>query len=173
MDVSPKTLLSDPDRPGERVVLDDELEDIWLRRRRVVDPAAPGPPAAVPSEAELDEVRHSLCGIALSGGGIRSATFSLGVLQALHQRGVLPVFDYLSTVSGGGFTGGWWAAWLCREQRRELFPSGEKIEPQRAPDYVAATAKTQGTRLRESSLSAASDPVHHLRLFSNYLTPRK
>jgi predicted acylesterase/phospholipase RssA len=173
MDVSPKTLLSDPDRPGERVVLDDELEDIWLRRRRAVDPTAPGPPAAVPSEAELDEVRHSLCGIALSGGGIRSATFSLGVLQALHQRGVLPVFDYLSTVSGGGFTGGWWTAWLCREPRRELFPSGEKIEPQRAPNYVAATAQTQGTRLRESSLSAASDPVHHLRLFSNYLTPRK
>ena len=170
MNVHPKTLLADTNQPTVRVVLDDELAEIWLRRRRAVDPDAP---AEAPSEAALDEVRHSLCGLALSGGGIRSATFSLGVLQALHQRGVLPVFDYLSTVSGGGFTGGWWAAWLCRQQRAELFPAGEKIEPQRAPDYVAATAKNKETRLHESSLSAATDPIHHLRLFSNYLTPRR
>lgn len=44
-------------------------------------------------------------GIALSGGGIRSATFSMGVLVALSKRGLLPQFDYLSTVSGGGYSG--------------------------------------------------------------------
>ncbi|WP_031320199.1 patatin-like phospholipase family protein, partial [Pseudomonas piscis] len=64
-------------------------------------------------------------GLALSGGGIRSATFGLGVLQALarapvpdaHQanpeqpsanteeRSLLSRFDYLSTVSGGGYIG--------------------------------------------------------------------
>src|SRR4051812_3359344 len=62
--------------------------------------------------------------LAFSGGGIRSATFCLGVLQGLaksarpplHPKeqtdpsppsrdGLLPQFDYLSTVSGGGFTG--------------------------------------------------------------------
>lgn len=61
--------------------------------------------------------------LALSGGGIRSATFSLGVLQGLTQCEVppqvdahatsqaaeasrlLPQFDYVSTVSGGGFIG--------------------------------------------------------------------
>lgn len=168
MDVHPRTLLSDPEHPAVRVVLDEELEDIWLRRRRAADPDAP---VGTPTEQELDEIRQSLCGLALSGGGIRSATFALGVLQALHARGVLPVFDYLSTVSGGGFTGGWWTAWLCRHKRATLFPADEKIEPQRAPDYVAATAGK--ARLRESSLNAASDPIHHLRLFSNYLTPRK
>lgn len=41
-------------------------------------------------------------GLALSGGGIRSATFSFGVLAALARRNLLPEFDYLSTVSGGG-----------------------------------------------------------------------
>jgi hypothetical protein len=44
-------------------------------------------------------------GLALSGGGLRSATLNLGVLQALARRRVLPQFDYLSTVSGGGYIG--------------------------------------------------------------------
>ena len=44
-------------------------------------------------------------GLALSGGGIRSATYSLGVLQAMAYRGALPQVDYLSTVSGGGYIG--------------------------------------------------------------------
>ncbi|MBI5741584.1 MAG: hypothetical protein HZA16_12830 [Nitrospirae bacterium] len=47
----------------------------------------------------------NLAGIAISGGGIRSAAFSLGVLQALVKRDVLKWIDYLSTVSGGGYTG--------------------------------------------------------------------
>jgi len=44
-------------------------------------------------------------GLALSGGGIRSATFCLGVVQVLAQRGMLKEVDFLSTVSGGGYTG--------------------------------------------------------------------
>jgi hypothetical protein len=44
-------------------------------------------------------------GLALSGGGIRSATLSLGMLQALARAGMLERFDYLSTVSGGGYAG--------------------------------------------------------------------
>ncbi|MBR0951269.1 patatin-like phospholipase family protein [Bradyrhizobium canariense] len=44
-------------------------------------------------------------GLALSGGGIRSATFAMGVMVALSKRGLLQQFDYLSTVSGGGYAG--------------------------------------------------------------------
>jgi hypothetical protein len=44
-------------------------------------------------------------GLALSGGGIRSAVFCLGVLQGLAKHGVLKNFDYMSTVSGGGYIG--------------------------------------------------------------------
>src|SRR5262245_30485321 len=54
---------------------------------------------------------HPWAGIALSGGGIRSATFCLGVLQALANKDRLKHFDYISTVSGGGYTGcslQWW-----------------------------------------------------------------
>src|SRR5262245_51647149 len=52
-----------------------------------------------------------LFGPALSGGGIRSATFSLGVMQRLAKAGILKHVDYLSTVSGGGYIGtalSWW-----------------------------------------------------------------
>lgn len=52
-----------------------------------------------------DKIRAELVGLALSGGGIRSATFSLGVVQTLAQSGLLPLADYLCTVSGGGYLG--------------------------------------------------------------------
>ncbi len=51
-------------------------------------------------------------GLAISGGGIRSATFALGVLVALSKRNLLPQFDYMSTVSGGGFVGSFLTAFL-------------------------------------------------------------
>ena len=44
-------------------------------------------------------------GLALSGGGVRSATFNLGILQALAAHHTLRMVDYLSTVSGGGYIG--------------------------------------------------------------------
>src|SRR5579859_844590 len=67
--------------------------------------------------------------LCLSGGGIRSAVFALGIIQALAQRprkckdnsqppadkALLGQFNYLSTVSGGGYIGGWLSAWLSRQ----------------------------------------------------------
>lgn len=44
-------------------------------------------------------------GLAISGGGIRSATFSLGVVQVLTRRGVMRDVDVMSTVSGGSYLG--------------------------------------------------------------------
>src|ERR1044071_8493575 len=55
--------------------------------------------------------RSALC---ISGGGIRSATFALGALQGLAELGILQNFDYLSTVSGGGYIGSWLTAWKER-----------------------------------------------------------
>lgn len=56
----------------------------------------------------------TLAGLAFSGGGVRSATFNLGILQALAQNRLLREFDYLSTVSGGGYIGAWFTKWLKR-----------------------------------------------------------
>lgn len=44
-------------------------------------------------------------GIAFSGGGIRSATISLGFAEALAVQGRFYGFDMMSTVSGGGYFG--------------------------------------------------------------------
>ena len=65
----------------------------------------------------IGELHHAeLSALCFSGGGIRSATFCLGVIQS--SRAQRPArwqssgkFDYLSTVSGGGYVGGWLAAW--------------------------------------------------------------
>jgi hypothetical protein len=67
----------------------------------------------------LDETRF---GIALSGGGIRSATINLGILKTLNKFGILKRADYLSTVSGGGYTGAYVQAMLREKgDYEELF----------------------------------------------------
>ena len=49
--------------------------------------------------------QQTVSGIAVSGGGIRSASFGLGVMQALVANNQLQRMDYMSTVSGGGYLG--------------------------------------------------------------------
>lgn len=56
-------------------------------------------------DKEPDAVRHNLIGLALSGGGIRSAALNIGFLKEIFLRRLLPYVDYLSTVSGGGYAG--------------------------------------------------------------------
>src|SRR3954465_14735866 len=118
-------------------------------------------------EGEPANVSDTYVGIALSGGGIRSATVSLGLLQGLYELGVLKTVDYLSTVSGGGFIGGWWTAWMSRQHHGRVFPPREGLEPGRAPDFGQRKTAPDGSRF------AGVDPIHHLRLFANYITPRK
>ncbi|MCW8935445.1 MAG: patatin-like phospholipase family protein [Gammaproteobacteria bacterium] len=76
-------------------------------------------------QAEIDHLKKNrpvdedkLKGIALSGGGIRAASFSLGVIQSLAKHNKLEQFDYLSTVSGGGYLGGA-LSWLWSGKWRE------------------------------------------------------
>ena len=119
--------------------------------------------------------RQNLTALCLSGGGIRSAAFALGVIQCLaamtaprrsHARkaegeteSLLQQFDYLSTVSGGGYIGSWLSAWLYHERLRSDDRKGH------ASRVVAALSDT----------SAADDedvPIEHLRENSNFLTPK-
>lgn len=73
-----------------------------------------------------DEAIKDLTGLALSGGGVRSATFNLGLLQALHRHDVLKKVDYLSTVSGGGYIGSAFT-WFNNKLKGE-FPFGSSRE---------------------------------------------
>ena len=90
-----------------------------------------------------------LSALCLSGGGIRSASFALGVLQGLAARGILSKFDYLSTVSGGGYTGAMLTAWVHRA-------GYERVE-----DELVNGASTE----------ANVSPIQHLRRYSSYLSP--
>jgi hypothetical protein len=64
------------------------------------------------------EIDKTLAGLALSGGGIRSATFALGVTQAFAAQDLMRRFDYLSTVSGGGYLGSS-LTWLTRNSNAQ------------------------------------------------------
>jgi hypothetical protein len=88
---------SEADAQFHAKVFPAELEEI-RRRRKEND---------LPHESltGLPSTSLGLIGLALSGGGIRSATYSLGVLQTLARLKMLGRVDYLSTVSGGGFIG--------------------------------------------------------------------
>ena len=90
--------------------------------------------------------------LCLSGGGIRSATFALGIVQGLAQHDLLGQFTYLSTVSGGGYLGGWLSAWSHQE----------------GFDQVVAKLKPSGN----TPIATEADPINHLRQYSNYLSPQ-
>lgn len=96
-----------------------------------------------------DEKRAALC---LSGGGIRSATFCLGVLQGLAARGELDKFHYLSTVSGGGYIGSWLSSWIQRDTQG----LASVVQQLAAP-------KAEG--------APDPEPIRRLRAYSNYLSP--
>ncbi|MGN6150399.1 MAG: hypothetical protein ACTHOH_00120 [Lysobacteraceae bacterium] len=98
-------------------------------------------------------------GLALSGGGIRSATFGLGVLQALARNGLLGCFHYQSTVSGGGYIG----AFLQGLIRRHGF----------ATAFAVLSARTGGPQPQDADATRLARPIQHLREYSNYLSPRK
>ena len=99
--------------------------------------------------------------ICLSGGGIRSASFGLGVLQALARVGLLEKFDFLSTVSGGGYVGSWLSTWIHRH-----------------PDGLTGVVKELGTRARQEAnqligkIDPAPAPVDFLRSYSHFLNPQ-
>jgi len=121
-----------------------------------------------------------LAGLAFSGGGIRSATFNLGVLQGLAKFNKVRTFDYLSTVSGGGYIGNWLETWIKRPwPKDEKPPDGQAaqdgidvVEEELRP---TRTERLESVRKRESQDAKSHTeppPIRFLREYSNYLTPR-
>ncbi|RMI17559.1 MAG: hypothetical protein D6681_03205, partial [Calditrichaeota bacterium] len=93
-----------------------------------------------------EQLPEDLTGLSLSGGGIRSATFNLGLLQALERWEILPQVDYLSTVSGGGYIGAC-LTWF-RSRLQQAFPFGTRRKDNSGlPGQVLAWLRAHGSYL--------------------------
>ncbi|HEY7326931.1 MAG TPA: patatin-like phospholipase family protein [Gemmataceae bacterium] len=139
-------------------VLSKELKQIAMRR----EDSATAPD--IPKEQAHASAREmDMSGLALSGGGIRSASFCLGVIQGLAGLGLLKRFDYLSTVSGGGYIGSWLTAWIKREGKLNT------VEEQLRPNRVE---QAEGRSSPSQPVEQEPQPIFHLRTYSNYLAPR-
>jgi hypothetical protein len=125
-------------------------------------------------KAEEQALNMDLVGLAFSGGGIRSATFNLGILQGLASLGLLKRFDYLSTVSGGGYIGSWLAAWIKREGgirhvEQQMHENRWEQAKGRVPEPGADGRDREG---RPIVFEEEPEAIFHLRSYSNYLAPR-
>jgi hypothetical protein len=129
---------------------------------------------------EAPDPQHTpASGLALSGGGIRSATFCLGVVQALAEADQLKRFDYLSTVSGGGYLGAsllWWASGGASEPGKGTtfglapwhHPDPGLRFPYVSPDQLPMDQAGASPGTEPPSPFARLD---HLRRHGRYLTP--
>lgn len=151
-------------------LLDEELKVIHEGRSDAHKPIS-----QAATETSRTNAQHNLMGLAFSGGGIRSATFNLGVLQGLAEAKLLKRIDYLSTVSGGGYIGSWFSALLHRKAATEAGTPAEKVAKalNKLQDELAPNQQAPG----EDSNTANELPngkisIHWLRRYGAYLTPR-
>ncbi len=126
----------------------------WLQQMK---PPDGGPPPA----DQRDRLPPDTLGLALSGGGVRSAAFCLGVLQALARAGWLKHVDYLSTVSGGGYIGAFLGRFF------DLLHSREGLGGPHPDDTPGAAQDRVARDLADSR----SRPVSWLARNANYLSP--
>ena len=122
-------------------------------------------------------------GLALSGGGIRSATFCLGVVQVLSEKKLMKDFDYLSTVSGGGYTGSFITSTISDRNDYESIgrPYGPDTDPVRHirqnAKYLSASNLKQRWMMVTGAiaglilnLSAPVATIALIALISNYIS---
>jgi choline dehydrogenase-like flavoprotein len=128
-----------------------ELKALQTRRRQAKRDAGQSN-----REAWSDEVT----GVGLSGGGIRSATLNLGVLQALAKNGWLPGIDFLSTVSGGGYIG----AFLGR--------SFDHLRAKQSTEPEDTTPRSGPERVAKELTNPDSSAIAWLRKSGKYLAPQ-
>lgn len=157
------------------------------------NPSAPAPSARRFEEVHRDErARLGLnpdlaaldgVGLAFSGGGIRSASFALGVLQVLLNEGAFRRFDYLSTVSGGGYLGAaisWWLHRAATDPIEQVAPAARGADGEGRSRYEAFRqqfgSKVRGARTlaggRPTSDWTASNWLAYVRQHGNYLQPK-
>jgi hypothetical protein len=133
-----------------------EAEAIAQRRKQVNLASAPLADSIGATEIG-QRWKSDVTGLALSGGGIRSATFNLGILQAFARARWLRRIDLLSTVSGGGYVGSFLGRFYDRQREEPLSGS---ILPQPAT-----------TTVEEGLIDSNSREIEWLRKHGNYIAP--
>lgn len=149
-------------------VLAVELEQYLARRRKENGLPPPAP--------------DNLAGLCISGGGVRSATLGLGMIQAFLAEDKLKYFDYLSTVSGGGYIGACLSSLMSKEPKNtnkysradnpNLRFKTEDVGLTQASCPLAEQYDYEYKPLQETKLTAKHQLLH-LRRYGEYLTPRK
>jgi hypothetical protein len=166
-------------QPGLKTLWDAEAKLIASRRCAAGLDSADSE-SFNPFEPLDENTSKRLCGVGLSGGGIRSATFCLGLFQALAGKHLVRHIDYLSTVSGGGYFGSFLGRMFTRRWAGEnSTPSGNtasktELRCHQATDAKNFAHKLSGSavdRVEETLADSNSPPVRWLRESGNYLTP--
>lgn len=113
-------------------------------------------PEPVPSvDGPVEEAVAGKLGICCSGGGIRSAAFSLGALQVLQEEGELRRASYLAAVSGGSYI----ATAISLLRKTGVDDSDAELLERKKP-FAAGSPEEQYLRNRCSYLApTASDKI--------------
>jgi choline dehydrogenase-like flavoprotein len=150
-DAKPR-FVNSPSYPRE--LAEVEIKAVTLRRGQV-DHAGGGKPNIDVTTNEGAWANH-VTGLALSGGGVRSATFNLGVLQTLAAAKKLRNIDFLSTVSGGGYIGAFLGRFFDRTREVPLINADRRTTPE---------------KIEEELLDRRSPELTWLRKHGNYIAP--
>lgn len=104
-------------------------------------------------------------GVCVSGGGIRSACVGMGILQRLAKAGILRETHYISAISGGGYLLGWLTAWTKRAASLCDVEAQLGRDTSNGKEPIVSTFPAFDRFIEPM-------PIHHLRKYSSYLTPR-
>ncbi|MEP3893221.1 MAG: hypothetical protein ABJN52_04430 [Litorimonas sp.] len=128
--------------PQAREINGAEREEIRAIRRTNHKPVEP-------------DTIHNAVGLALSGGGIRSASFCLGIAQVLAKRNLLHDVDVMSTVSGGGYVGAFLTQRLgARSATEDDPPTGRIAQPEEQDTDAVSFLRKRAAYLSLGSQSA-------------------
>lgn len=151
----------------------NNVEDVIAQEKARIDPAR--------TRENLEADKY--VGLAISGGGIRSASFALGVMQSMVWHNKLKQVDYLSTVSGGGYIGSA-LTWFLNQEIPDWMHTKE--EEKKEEGYFGTESHNfplgqvfKGSRIDNSTNDTTDNAkkprpnavLDYIRQHGNYLTP--
>jgi hypothetical protein len=165
-----RALYNDPPLQARLSAVTRYTPSKWLLEQELIASGKFDPSTDTDAYVVAARPKNRSTGLGISGGGIRSATFALGILQGLSRARLLSKFDYLSSVSGGGYVHQFLAAWIKQngeidEVQRSMEPLPNQPTLDSYGNVIAAPTRPYAT--------VQPAPIRWLRSYSNYLTPQR